>query len=244
MNRTSAVPPGLTPRVVSLRLDRDCVEVTGTSFGRPRQERTSIPDGADPFEAVETVLRTSRLLRPGRACKLNVVVESARTVYRTVGDPVTTSWSEDSRHIEVDLPDGLVDVLIPILARRRVHGSTSVIPGPVARALRTMRSRLEEGTPGRGLIIDRSSAAVTVLIVGPAEIPWARGGPADDPVLAVELLVERAAGPITAGPRLDWWHLEDSARSGDGPDREREAKGFEATCHALVGHLPRIPVAP
>lgn len=244
MIRASGVPSSRKRRVVSLRLDRDRVEVTGTSLGRPRQERTSIPDGSDPYEAVETVLRTSRLLRPGRACKLDVVVESARTVYRTVGEAVGTSWSEDSRHIEVVLPDGLVDVLIPILARRRVHGSTGVIPGPVVRALRTMRSRLEAGTPGRGLIIDRSSAAVTVLIAGPAEIPWARGGPADDPVLSVELLVERAAGPISAGPRLDWWHLEDVARAGDGPDREREAKGFEAACHALVGHLPRIPVAP
>lgn len=243
MIRTPAIPTVLKRREVSLRLDRDCVEVTGTSLGRPLHERTSISDGSDAFETVENVLRASRLLRPGRACKLDVVVESPRTVYRTVEGAVGPTRSESERHIEVELPDGLIDVLVPILARRRVHGPTRVIPGPVARAIRTMRSRIDGGAVGCGLIIDRSSAAVTILIVEPAEIPWARGGPADDPTRAVELLVDRAASLIAGRSRLDWWHLEDVASPADERTRRREAHEFEATCDALVGHLPRIPVA-
>jgi len=233
----------LRRRRVTLRLDRDCVEVVGSVLGQPREERTVVADDADPFEILERVLRTSPLLRPGRACHLDVIVESERTLYRTVvreeGEPPPYA----GRGMDVDLPDGLIDVLVPVLARRRVHGPTALIAGPIERTLRTMEARIDRGTMGRGLIIDRSSAAVTALIVDRARIPWARGGPAEEPIRAVELLVARAANIGAGNATLDWWHLEDVAAADDERARRREARGFEAACHALVGHLPRIPVA-
>lgn len=232
----------LKRRSVTVRLDRDCVEVSGTVLGASRHVRTEIPNGSDPYEALETVLQTSRLLRPGRACRLDIDIESARIVYRS------PEWHDGALGVtggpgvEVEFPDGLLDVLVPILGRRRVHGTAGVRPGPAARAIRTMRARIEQGATGRGLIIDRSSAAITVLIVDPADIPWARGGPADDPIRAVELLVDRAAGIIAGRSGIDWWHLADVASPQDVVSRRRDASGFEAACHALVGHLPRIPV--
>jgi len=230
-------------REVTLRIDLDKVEVTGWTFGRHRQELTPVPEGGDPFEVVETVLATSPLLRPGRACDLSILVESERTVYRTIDGAEGEAQPMPGRRIEVELPDGLIDVLVPVLARRRVHGPTSLIAGPIERALRTMEARVDDRAIGRGLIIDRSSAAVTVLLVDQAQIPWARGGPARDAVQALELLVGRAAGLASGRSRLDWWHLEDVATPADERTRRREKRGFEAACHALVGHLPRIPVA-
>lgn len=232
----------LKRRNVDVRLDRDCVEVAGTVLGAARHERITIPDGSDPYEALETVLQTSRLLRPGRACRLEISIESPRIVYRTPEAPDGTIGAAGGPGIEVEFPDGLLDVLVPILGRRRVHGTAGVMPGPGARAIRMMRARLEHGVTGRGLIIDRSSAAVTVLIVDPGAIPWARGGPADDPIRAVELLVDRAASIIAGRSRIDWWHLEDVASPDDARTRRRDASGFEAACHALVGNVPRIPV--
>ena len=232
----------LKRRTVNVRLDRDCVEVSGIVLGASRHERTAIPDGSDPYEALETVLQKSRLLRAGRACRLDIDVESARMVYRTSEPPDGGLGAGGGPGIDVEFPDGLLDVLVPILGRRRVHGTVGVRPGPAARAIRMMRARIEQGATGRGLIIDRSSAAITVLVLDPADIPWARGGPADDPILAVELLVDRAAGMIAGRSRIDWWHLADVASPEDVLTRRRDASGFEAACHALVGHLPRIPV--
>lgn len=233
----------LKRRTVTVRLDHDCVEVTGTVFGASRHERIAIPDGSDPYETLETVLQTSRLLRPGRACRLDVEIESPRIVYRTPETPDGTLGAAGGPGIEVEFPDGLLDVLVPILARRRVHGTAGVRPGPGARAIRLMRAHNEQGVTGRGLIIDRSSAAVTVLIVDPGAIPWARGGPADHPIRAVELLVDRAASMIAGRSRIDWWHLEDVASPDDLRAKRRDASGFEAACHALVGNVPRIAVA-
>lgn len=234
----------LRRREVTMRIDRDAVEVFGSFLGRSRKECTPVPVGADVFEVAETVLGTSSLLRPGRECQLDIVVESERTVYRTVDGAEGEAQPMPGRRIEVDLPDGLVDVLVPVLSRRRVHGPTSLIAGPIERTLRTMEARIDHGKVGRGLIIDRSSAAVTVVLVDEARIPWARGGPAQDPLRAVELLVGRAAALASCRSRLDWWHLEDVAVLSDERARHREARGFEAACDALVGHLPRIPVAP
>jgi hypothetical protein len=233
----------LRRREVVLRIDRDCIEVQGVIRGRRRGERTSVGPGSDLFESLGMVLRTSRLLGPGRTCHLDVAVESARTVYRDVLDPEGKVLQLSERGLQVDLPNEFVDRLIPVLAGRRTHGPTVLIAGPVLRALGVLDLRVERGSSGRGLIIDRSCEAVTVLIIDEGKILWARGGPADDPMRAVELLVARAAHRMTHRARAAWWHLEDIASPDDDRRLRRESLAFEAACDGLVGHLPRILVA-
>lgn len=224
-------------RTVRIRIDRDVVEVDGRRLGRTRSERWEVAETAEPFGVLESAVRASPLLRPGRACEIGISIESPRTLYRTV-QGTGESRAEDGR-FDVVLPDGVCDVLEPILARRRVHGRAWFAPGPAKRAVATIRARAAVGSIGRGLIVDRSSAAVTVLLIDGPTIRWARGAsPGDAPDTAAVLL--RRAGEVVNGAYgLNFWHLEDVARPADEARRRREQREFEARCHALVGFLPR-----
>lgn len=225
-------------RKVTVRIDRDAVEVTGVRLRGPVAERYSVASGADPYDVLETALATSRLLRPGRACEIGVHLESAATLYRTVqGEGECRS---DDGTFQIVLPDAVGDVLEPVLARRRVHGRAWFAAGPAARAVETMRARNRTGGIGRGFIIDRSSAAVTVLLIDGATVRWARGAPADDPTEAAAHLLRRAGEVVNGAYGLHFWHLEDVASPDDVRQGRRQARELEARCHALVGHLPRM----
>lgn len=225
----------MTPRKVLIRVDRDAVEVSGTRLGRPSVERWDVADGAEPYGVVEHALSSSRLLRPGRPCEIGIHVESSRTRYVT-----SESMDADADDVfEVVLPEVVREVLEPILARRRVHGAAWFASGPAWRAFASLKERLALGGIGRGLIVDRSSAAVTVLLVDDASVRWARGAAADEAPEVAALLLRRAAEVVAGASGLHWWHLTDVASPVDERQRRREAREFEARCHALVGHLPR-----
>jgi hypothetical protein len=106
-----------------------------------------------------------------------------------------------------------------------------------------MRARAAVGGIGRGFIVDRSAAAVTVMLIDGATIRWARGAPAHDPTEAAAMLLRRAAEVVNGAYGLHWWHLEDVAAPADERQQRRESRELEARCHALVGHLPRMALS-
>lgn len=229
-------------RKVLLRVDRDVVEVLGTRRGRPHRERWDVPSGAEPFGVLERAIGASRMLAPGRPCEIGVLLESERTRYRTVPSPDQGS-GEDGR-MEVTLPDIVGEVLDPIMARRRVHGTCWFAAGPAVRAIETLTERARRGSIGRGLIVDRSSVAVTVFLVDGPLVRWVRGAAASDAPDVAAALLRRAAEVVDDTHGLHWWSLTDVAAGTDERRRHREASEFEARCHALVGHLPRVVAVP
>lgn len=225
-------------RKVLIRVDGDVVEVVGVRFGRPLTERWDVAEGEEVFGVLDRAVASSRLLRPGRACEIGIRLESARTRYRTVqGEDDARS---DDGGFEVLLPEVVGDVLEPILARRRVHGQAWFAAGPASRAFESLRERAQQGAIGRGLIVDRSSVAITVLLIDGATIRWARGAAATDAPEVAAMLLRRAADVVDGAYGLHWWHLTDVASPEDERRRRRDAREFEARCHALVGHLPRL----
>ena len=225
-------------RKVIIRVDRDAVEVRGRSIRGSATDIHEVPEGADRYEALEEAFASSRLLRPGRPCEIGLLLESASTLYRTVQGEGEHRSADGS--LQVVLPEVVRDVLEPIVARRRVHGRAWFAAGPPIRAMETMRARASSGGIGRGFIVDRSSAAVTVLLIDGATVRWARGAPADEPTEAVAHLLRRAGEVVNGAYGLHFWHLEDVARPSDDRRRRREANELEARCHALIGHLPRM----
>lgn len=229
-------------RRVRVRIDRDVVEVSGRRLGRDVRELHPIVEPDDPYTVLERVLARSPLLRPGRACELGLIIESPRTIYRTPDGE--GEERADVSTIEPVLPDLTRDVLDRIVARRRVHGVAWCSSGPPRRVYELLREHVHRGPLGRGVVVDRSSAAVTVLLLEGIDIRWARGAPGDDPVETAELLLRRAARTPVALAGMSWWHLEDVARPGDDRVRARIASEVEAACHALIGNLPRIGSMP
>ena len=225
-------------RKVIIRVDKHAVEITGRHRRRTVTERYDVTEDADRYAVLEDALRSSRMLRPGRACEIGVQVESARTLYRTVQGE-GEHRSEDGE-LEVVLPEVVRDVLDPVLARRRVHGRAWFASGPAQRAYATLRRRAQVGPIGRGFIVDRSTEAITVLLVDNATVRWARGAPGHDPTEAAAYLLRRAGEVVNGAYGLHFWHLEDVASPTDARQRRREANEFEARCHALIGHLPRM----
>jgi hypothetical protein len=227
-------------RSVTIRLDRDVVEVSGRRLGSDVIESHPVTSADDVFDVLERTLSRSRLLRAGRACEVGVLLESPRTLYRTVQGEGEDE-SRDGR-FEVVMPEVVSEILEPIIARRRVHGKAWFAAGPAIRAVDTMRRRAAVGPIGRGIIVDRSSAAVTVLLIDSTTIRWARGAPADDPTEVAAVLLRRVGEVVGGRYGLHWWHLEDVASPPDERDRRREARELEARCHAMIGYLPRTTV--
>jgi hypothetical protein len=223
-------------RRVRIRVDSDLVEVDGRRRGRQAKEFSSVAEGEDRFEILDRVIRTSPLLRPGRACEFGVVIESPDIHY-----PVENGGPHgDDGKVRVVLPEIVGEVLEPIVARRRVHGDAWFAAGPALRAVDTVERRAQAGPIGRGIIVDRSSAALTVLLIDSARIRWARGAPAGDPSETAAILLRRLGEVIGGRYGIHWWHLEDVARPADERKQRREARGLEARCHGLIGYLPRI----
>lgn len=230
-------------RTVVVRVDLDAVEVSGQRFGRPARERWDVRPGEEPYGVLEAAVGSSRLLRAGRPCTLGVHVESPRTRYTIAAEGAPSAEGAAGAGFDVVLADGTRDVLAAILGRRHVHGRAWFGAGPAIRALEILRARARAGPIGRGLIVDRSSAAVTVFLVDGVTVRWARGAPADDAPEVAAILLRRAGEVVNGAYGLHWWHLEDVATPADEQRRRREEREFEARCHALIGYLPRSTAA-
>lgn len=233
---------GLGERAVRIRVDGDAVHVLGERFGHERMERWTVGEGEDPLGVLERVLGSSRLLRPGRACEVGLEIESTRTLYRVVeGESGGAGEGTGVPHgVRPVLPRVIREALEPILARRRVHGPAWFSAGPALRAIERLQAPALSGGAGRGLLIDRSSTAVTVLVVEGTAISWGRGAPAlEAPAVAAHLL-RRAAAAVRGGGGVQWWHLIDVCRPVDEQRRRREAREFADRCEELLGDVPRL----
>jgi len=226
-------------RSATLRVDRDRIEVVAPGARASHRGYWSVPDGSDAVDVLRDVLRTSPSLRPGRACRLRVIVESARATY-------TIQRSEDGAgavldRVAVSIPADLLVRLETAVARRRVHGPATLEVGPLARVADRARSGsvMPDGPLGHGIIIDRSTAAVTVLVLVGASVSWVRGAPGDDDERAMTALVKAAVVQGDAA-RPDWWDLEDVVARRAHEDRRAADHRFEAACAQRLEGVPRL----
>jgi hypothetical protein len=222
-------------RHVTLRIDRDVIEVSALGAGGIRQEFRPFGDTADAFAALEAALCSSRLLRPGRACRLRVLIESERAVY-----VVPEVVQGDHGPLLVSIPPDLLSRIESTLLRRRIHGPVSLEVGPLARLAKTLSGGVlaADGREGPQLLIDRSSAAVTVVELHGHRVRRIRGAQAADPQRAIAGLL----GPVWRGSHrrpFARWLLDDVTVLPGRPDRVERARCFEDACAALLGGIPR-----
>jgi hypothetical protein len=221
------------PQRASVRIDDDVIDIRARRFLRTVTRRRAIAPGTAPQEALLEILATSSLLRSGRHLRLQVVLESARATF--VSEPTAGTRPR----VRVELPGQLLAGLEGAVARRRVRGPATLELGPLARADRAIALDAD-AADGTGAIVDRSGAAVTVLLVGPTGLLWGRTAPADDPELAARLLIDRARSQLPTDGGLRWWGLHDVA-GGDGLIDRRRRNEFAA---AVAHELEDIPLRP
>jgi hypothetical protein len=207
--------------LATVRVDDGLVDVDAARFLRSGTERTTVPRGTPPEDALHQVLQSSTLLRTGRHLRMRVLIETPRTIFAT--DP-TRSARPAARAV---VPDDLLAGLERAIVRRRTRGPASLELGPLARAERAWPDVVRLDPSGVGAIVDRSDAAVTVLLIGASGLLWGRSAPAREPALAVRLLLDRARGQLAVGSEVRWWRLHDVA-SDEASDVRRARSEFSA----------------
>jgi hypothetical protein len=228
----------------TVRLDLGVVDVAVRRSLRTRTERIALEPGTAPQAALASVLATSALLRPGSSLTLRVILETSRVVYVPARDsaPRVAAGLRETAGCGVELTAELREGLARALGRRWVNGPATLELGPLVRA-DVARAARPLSTDGRGVVVDRSDAAVTVLVIGASGLVWARSVPAADPGLAVRLLIDRARGLLGPGGRLSWWGLSDVASQGDAAAQRRHAREFEAAAAAELDGVPSLQEA-
>jgi len=207
--------------VATVRVDRDAVDVTARRRFRTATQHMPIEPGRAAHTALAHVLAASPLLPAGRHVRLRVVLETPRTIFAQAA-----SDGADDR-VRPVLPPDLLDDVEAAIARRRVRGPATLELGPLVRADALGDASLRPASDDFGAIVDRSDAAVTVLLIGATGLAWGRAAPVDDPALAARLLIDRARSQLPHANALRWWRLHDVASS-DGADAARRAHEFEA----------------
>jgi hypothetical protein len=218
--------------VATVRVDRDAVDVTARRRFRTATERIPIAPGRAAHDSLAHVLATSPLLPGGRNVRLRVVLETPRTIFAEGGG------GDADHRVRPVLPSDLLDAVEAAIARRRVRGRATLELGPLVRADVLVGACLRSSFDGLGAVVDRSDAAVTVLLIGPTGLAWGRAAPVDDPVLAARLLIDRARSQVPNADALRWWCLHDVASS-EGADAARRAREFEA---AVASELEGTPL--
>jgi len=216
----------------TVRVDRGVVEIAAQRGIRSRGERIDVPVDAAPDRALAHAFATSKLLRAGRSARTRVLVETARVVYAP--DANRREGRSGSATIEEEIGEGLVRAV----SLRRIRGPATLELGPLSRAEAARATFGDLSRGGMGVIADRSNAAVTVLVVGPSRIVWARSVPPDDAALAVRLLVHRAFGMLHLRERPRWWRLHDVATSADPRAALRDASEFAAAAASELDGVP------
>jgi len=183
-----------------VRVDMGTVDISARRRLRERHERIVVDPDRGPVESLTHALATSQLLRPGRSLRTRVLLETARVIYGAGGmrrGPACTAA----------LPSDLRAALQRAVDRRRVRGGATLEIAPLARAAAAHATCADAEADMRAIVVDRSHAAVTVLLLGASGLHWARSVPSDDPAVAVRLLVDRALQVAGAWP--SWWRLHD-----------------------------------
>jgi len=236
----------------SVRIDAGVTEIVAERWSRRREHHVWAPDGAGPEDALMTALEMTRFLRPGRFTKLRVILESS-TVSYCPSDHVPTlsrSFPDAVATRPARLPAPLLERLASVIAHRRVRGPATLEIGALVRAdesLRDAPSRTSVPTQAHApfeLVVDRSNAAVSVLVLGSHGLVWARSVPATDPCAALPILVRRARTDVGHGSRVRSWRLHDVARDPDGIVTARRRSEFEDLATTLLADLCRLGTGP
>ena len=222
--------------VATVRLDVGVVDVTARRLLRVHGQRIAVEPETTPDVALAHTLRSSSLLRPGRAVTTRVLLETPQVVYGAVDS------GGRSHRPNATVPTALRDGLIRAVARRRVRGPATLELAPLARAQEARDSFGDLEHNGLGVIVDRSNAAVSILVVGLSGLVWARSVPADDPGLAARLLIDRARGLLGSRVELRWWRLHDVASDEDERTASRAAREFSAAAAAELDGVPMLQV--
>jgi hypothetical protein len=220
--------------VATVRVDRDAVDVTARRRFRTATERIPIAPGRAVHDSLVHVLTTSPLLPAGRHVRLRVVLETPRAIF---AQGVSDDSDDRARPV---LPSDVLDVVEAAITRRRVRGPATLELGPLVRADVLGDASLRPALDGFGAVVDRSDAAVTVLLIGPTGLAWGRAAPVDDPVLAARLLTDRARSQLPYPNALRWWRLHDVASS-EGAGAARRAREFEAAVASEFEGTPLFP---
>jgi hypothetical protein len=229
------------PRSVTVRIDRDVIDVTGVRAGREQRERHPVASGTEAVEVLQHTLQTSGLLRPGRSCHLRVLLESDRTVYTTTGDD--GSAVPLGGGLGVAVAADLIDRFERVIRQRRVLGPATLEVGPLARFAQKVSALPAPGRAARDrtLFIDRSAAAITVALFDQSRAIWIRGAPSDDPRRAVASLLHGAATDEPEHFPPDRWFLDDLTLLADHTESEQPARWFEEICTRLLdGQTPSV----
>jgi len=222
--------------LATVRVDDGVAEVHAARFLRSVTQRTSVPRGTPPETALRQVLESSALLRTGRNVRMRVLVETPRTIFTI--DP-TRSARPTARAV---VPDDLLAGLERAIVRRRTRGPASLELGPLVRAERAGPDVARLDPNGVGVIVDRSDAAVTVLLIAASGLLWGRSAPAREPALAARLLLDRARGQLAVGSEVRWWRLHDVASDDASDDRRIRSEFSAAASSELEGTPLRVEV--
>jgi len=225
--------PSKSP-LATVRIDRGAVHVSARRWVHPRSERHAVSIDASPGEALQHAFAASSLLRPGRALRTLVLLESPQVTFSpTSGPSAEKAWS-------ITLPSGVREGLLAALGRRHVRGPATLEFGPLARADASLAFHPNLPVDDVGIVVDRSSAAVTVLVISSFGLAWARSVPAEDPALAARLLIDRACGLIPRGASIRWWRLHDVATTDDARSGQRQRREFEAAAAVELEGVPLL----
>jgi len=219
-----------------VRLDAGLVEIRTRWSRRERSERILVPPQMHPDVALTGALRRSRLLRPGRNFRTRILLETPHVIHVEepgAGRDVVTRCV---------LPAELQDRLLAAAAHRRVRGPATLGLGPLARADAACHEvGIGMQAPDEvGVIIDRSNAAVTILLLSVAGLLWARSVPSDDPAIAVALLAARARDVLARDRRILWWRLHDVASCEDAAAAGLLIHEVESTVASVFGAVQRF----
>jgi len=233
--------------IATVRLDVGIVDITAPRALRTASERLHVAPGTQPGAALADALARSRLLRPGRVRHTRVLLETSRVLFAAETGVVAGAVAEGgarcgltlARPLIAVLPQDLQTALLGVLEHRRVSGPATVELGPLARAAAGL-SPMDGTAAGTaaGLVIDRSNAAVTVLLLGKEGVLWGRSVPATDPLLAARLLIDRAQSLLPPAIGLRWWRISDVASHDDPRRVQRDAREFEAAAAAELEGVP------
>jgi hypothetical protein len=225
--------------LATVRIDAGVIEVRAPRHLRSFTERRVIAPTATPESALADALTSSPLLPAGRRLRTEVVLETSRITF------AVTTGVDDAPKMRTALPRELLEGLERAIARRRVRGPATLELGPLVRADDAAAdAHVNVASEDRiGIIVDRSRAAVTVLLVGPHGLLWGRSAPADEPVLAARLLIDRARGQLPDHGALCWWRLHD-VTSGDGSSDPRARRELAAAVSSEFDGIPLLPGRP
>jgi catechol 2,3-dioxygenase-like lactoylglutathione lyase family enzyme len=218
---------------VEIGVDGDRITVRGV--GQRATEWEHFTREVEDLDPLRVALRSSRALRPGRRCDVNIVLETAAVVLDVIGaampagthgraarsddDPgiLRTRLTDPQGHgVAVQVDRRPVDRVVAALSDLRADTSPRLELGPLARvrSFVAVSARRIAGRPG--IVLDVSGSAVALLELDGISLVAARFFPRLDAVRSVARLLPAALErlPLPSRPAvrhpaapIAWLHL-------------------------------------